>query len=113
MERLQRPPPIDVARGGVRVASHELQQSMPMNELLMQELMLNGGQFTDEAQQLLSMLEQQQRQQQQHFIAPPFLEERKTEKHFFTIALDGMLDFHFSWRLYSQFLTVQLFFCVK
>lgn len=93
MERLQHQPTIEVTREAVAVASHELQHTMPMNELLMQELMFNGGQFTDEAQQLLNMLEQQQRQQQQKLMPPPFAEERRSEKHYFTIALDGTSGF--------------------
>jgi hypothetical protein len=115
MERLQHPPllPIDIAREGVTVASHQLQHTMPMNELLVQELMLSGGQFSDEAQQLLNMLEEQQRQQQkQHFTPPLFAEESRSEKHYFTIALDGTLEFNFLKRLWTVSQSL-FYFCDK
>jgi hypothetical protein len=89
-ERLRPHPnhhPIDVFRQGGS-ASLDPQQALPMNELLMQELMLSEGQFTDEAQQMLSYLEQQYHQQQR--VVPSFQEERRrSDKHYFTIALDG------------------------
>ena len=62
--------------------------ALPMNELFMQEL-LNGGQFTEEAQQLLSILEEQHRQQQNQAIPSLQKERRRSDKHYFTIALDG------------------------
>jgi hypothetical protein len=91
-------------------AGNDQQQTvLQMNDLLMKEIMgLSGGHGTDDttAQHLLSILEQQ-RQQSFVYTSTEETVERRPDKHYFTIAQDGMCRIPFNIFLLSR-LTIQL-----